>query len=410
MLSRNFFQEVTSHIDGGFRYVGYVSHHHPLVLFSKKSGEPLAALHFYSPSASTVVAERPDSNSGLQKFQGLINKDSQHFELVLTNLSSKGMINFNILRSGTFQVDSTDPGPLYGVNEINELRPYETYSVVCDQVNNRRFKLTAIQAGALSVRQDEQQAELTGNKTQGSYFYLSVVPELGEMTSDFSETVWRAANYFVIKAPYQHPLPCGYSGRPRRVMESEPQLMERGSAMRHSRVLSAPRMMIGGGEVDGRSNMMYRSRAPRPQPFQKQVEEVEVIDDDVIMDSSAAAIEYGEQVEVSSAETGKTYDYELNSPPCMIGLSVQPALQFVSSPSTLYVEELEQLINTMKNQNFQEFLSRRVFESETCCVCLEASSQVVFYICGHKATCSVCSNSLDKCPMCRERISAKLVV
>ncbi|XP_049826886.1 E3 ubiquitin-protein ligase LRSAM1-like isoform X1 [Schistocerca gregaria] len=45
-----------------------------------------------------------------------------------------------------------------------------------------------------------------------------------------------------------------------------------------------------------------------------------------------------------------------------------------------------------------------------CVVCLDRQSDIVFVSCGHMCCCSICSNPLTECPMCRSNIVQKLRV
>lgn len=47
-------------------------------------------------------------------------------------------------------------------------------------------------------------------------------------------------------------------------------------------------------------------------------------------------------------------------------------------------------------------------EDNECCVCLDATRQLVFLPCGHVCTCKTCGEPLDLCPLCRADITQKI--
>ena len=53
---------------------------------------------------------------------------------------------------------------------------------------------------------------------------------------------------------------------------------------------------------------------------------------------------------------------------------------------------------------------KRLREEKMCKICLDADAAVVFDPCGHLTTCTGCSSSLTKCPICRVRVKKKIRV
>jgi hypothetical protein len=45
-----------------------------------------------------------------------------------------------------------------------------------------------------------------------------------------------------------------------------------------------------------------------------------------------------------------------------------------------------------------------------CSVCLDGERNTMFQPCGHLSTCGTCAARLDRCPVCRAKITAKLRV
>jgi hypothetical protein len=104
-----------------------------------------------------------------------------------------------------------DPGPAYGINEVNELRQNQSYTIEADQRNNRKMILTGKTKAVKDLKTcAEKQVPLTvkdseaTEKPTGLYFYLSVVPDktCKELVDKFAEgTVWKAAPGFVRRIP-----------------------------------------------------------------------------------------------------------------------------------------------------------------------------------------------------------------
>src|SRR5439155_26253616 len=124
----------------------------PMILFSKKTGLPLAALHLRCQSnefqndtkgnrGKALFTKRPYQSNVPCDFQGIINRDGQEFELVISNLIDEGYLNFNIMKDNN-NINEVNPG---GLNQINELKPYESYAVTCDQKDNKVLVLNMIQ-------------------------------------------------------------------------------------------------------------------------------------------------------------------------------------------------------------------------------------------------------------------------
>ena len=230
-LDLKYFETLYSETFDNYEYSVIRPLGNPMILFSKIDGTPLASLHLRcqenykqkdvnNTRGRALMTKRPDSSSFKCDFQGLIDRDGQEFEFVITNLTDQGYINFNILKKDE-KVDTINPG---GLNEINELRPNESYAVKCDQADNKSLILKALVKQEktdldpeikLTVKEDEQ------NKDKlGTYFFLSVVPQIGkdEYKEKFKDTMWACSDMFCIKRKVQskkygivHPQPVPYS-------------------------------------------------------------------------------------------------------------------------------------------------------------------------------------------------------
>jgi len=84
---------------------------------------------------------------------------------------------------------------------------------------------------------------------------------------------------------------------------------------------------------------------------------------------------------------------------------------------SLSLKELEQLEDTIKStlkkieHQKQDVISRllaQIKEQKTCILCIDKDKEIVFVPCGHLCTCSVCAQSLIKCPVCRSNIQQRI--
>lgn len=199
------FQYINQYENG--KYKAYRVPENAIILFSVKTGKPLAGLTFSavnSPQITRTILCQPDNTkSNPQRFQGLINTDNQTIKLGVTNLT-KFQMNFNLMLTDE-KVNVVNPG---GINQINELRAGEHYWVEVDQnKNNTRLILASLtetmQDGskiALSVGRDEKLAKEQVVKTKGTYIYLSVVPQYDVPEKNlFEHTLWKSVDYILLE-------------------------------------------------------------------------------------------------------------------------------------------------------------------------------------------------------------------
>jgi hypothetical protein len=69
---------------------------------------------------------------------------------------------------------------------------------------------------------------------------------------------------------------------------------------------------------------------------------------------------------------------------------------------------LKEYLETLKQNQMVEFLKKKPYKSDECCICLNDLPNIIFYQCGHQCVHQECGNDLDKCPLCRKKVSAKL--
>lgn len=79
------------------------------------------------------------------------------------------------------------------------------------------------------------------------------------------------------------------------------------------------------------------------------------------------------------------------------------------SGSRFYYSVLKLSEITIVQQNIDNHLTIYENAEETeCAVCLSSPKETVFVPCGHYYCCAVCSQRLDKCPICRSVVSRRI--
>lgn len=490
-LDQSQFQSVYTQVsdDKTTTYTVYRPLGNPMILFSEVDGSPLASLRLSAQETVTqtgefkgraLITNRPDKTTdNLQMFQGLIDRTGQEIQLSITNLSNKGRINFNILRTDQ-KVTMVDPG---GLNQVNELRPYETYHVKSDQnANNASLVLNSVvhtqvdqKTGVekrvkVTLKQDEDNADTNENGAEGTYFYLSVVPEMGneELQNRFAKTYWATASLILVRSPYTAPRPSrwGY-GRLRRVNRYPNQYLggagidlggAAGAGGAGANLLNVAHDVVGAVYQDtdtpsddddleadeeedsdteeeypaavmhNRDNMVNRGR-PRPRYMRKRgakgmkkkkgrmrksTTESFLTTTDVL-DTTAAKLGHGRLITVNSAFTGAEYDYDRPSSRCVLGLSVADNINFAMVGSSPSMEEMvadaKELVKEVAEGKYIDWLqTTKLYKAEECIICMDDEERLdcVFYTCGHQCSSMECAEMVSKCPLCRSYISVKL--
>jgi len=467
-LDSQFFEYVKHQDKENARYEAYKARYarSTMVLFSKKTRSPLAALIFHAqdPGVMSLLTGRPAPPGSTEPhFQGLLNMPEQVFRFTIANLSNEGFINFNILHT-PHRVNEVDPGPAYGINEVNELRQNQAYTIPADQRTGRAMVLSGLtkinsagQQVAVSVDESESKAE----KKEGLYFYLSVVASNSSpsLVAKFAEgTVWKCTDHFVrkVNAPPVSSYRGGFGGdlgipQSYRVFAPVPQ-----ETMYRS--LSLERSGDALDELDSRS-MLLSASAGRVQTkgIKKSARETSNKrgasdsfgddEDDFVPESSAppsaaacafsmpmainvpqaasvargafssfdvgstqaGRLSYGQQEVVRSGFTGLAYAYEHPSEPTVLCLSLFPDLKFLPLPDVTAEidEEIKEWIEN-EGKALIEALTR-IYKSDVCCIDLESECDTVICQCGHQCINRANTQGLAKCPLCRGNISAMVL-
>jgi hypothetical protein len=429
--------------------------HSTLLLYSRKTAAPLAALTLTTddPACLSMFTARPAPNAASESyFQGMINMANKAFDLTISNLSDRGNINFNILRT-PYRVSSTDSGPSYGLNEVNELTPNHSYTITADQRNNRRMLLKGrtkavndpyapLQAWIVPLTVEESEQDGIAN---GLYFSLSVAPDAScpTLVNQFAEgTVWKVAPGFVRKVKVPHRPMVTHTWRPHHQRPQRFQL-ERTRAIRsygslpeapphapsspRKRREKCPLALASMKSLDDSDDMFETTRSISRRPAMKRWSDNDRVDDAVprrhsdrasmpqipgIGSTQAARLFYGEQVDVRSVATRSEYDFDKASEPTVLCMSIWEEMELLPIDICSFDEELrEQAEDYIKNrgQNMIDSLNA-VYKIHQCVVDFRFPADTIICSCGHQCLNHVNVNKVNmtNCPLCRSPISAFL--
>lgn len=402
-----------------------------MILYSAKTKIPLAALIFHpkksSPDLKCVLTARPSLSEGddTATFQGLMSKDQEVFYLSIVNLNHKGAINFNILHTPHI-VNEKDPGPAYGINEINEIYANEGYTIQADQRTGCEMKLV----GKLSDQKDEktgaqniltvQDAESKDSKQrEGTYFYLSVTgsTDCPGLVDKFREgSYWQCTNYLVRRAPaplvprHYHlnayrPAVDTRSSRP--ILTTMQNMVHRGPEVLQS--VGSSNEVLDGCSSEFMNQSIVNVSAQRRGKSQNQERKVPWLD---IGKSQVAELARGEHVDVRGSVTNLEYDYESASPVTILSLSLYPSLQlFPELSKDDMVIMCRADMKEWKECEMSEILKTiKVFKSDCCVIDQESPADTVIVQCGHQCLNQANVGNLKTCPICRGHITSLIMV
>ena len=460
----SFFERVCEKTQGNVNYEAYAAKHarSTMILYSKQTRTPLAALVLSSPHAADpnvgvqalFTARAPPTNeSESAYFQGMLNVPDQQFNFSICNLT-KDYINFNILHT-PHRVNEVDPGPSYGINQVNELKEDQVYTIPVDQRTGKTMILSGLKSSgdgtAVSVKDDEAK----GNQKSGLYFYLSVVPQIKSKIVDFFKegTEWECALGFVRKsniAPsslwrssrasaargeysargeYLDEIDFGVSRGSRasaaiacafhRADNTYPHLREESHLNLSENFYCeapAPNLLMnqeydslnmGQASTSGalvRQTFNEIDSISTQSPKRKSKSAFESVD---VGTTQAGTLKYGESIIEKVSHTNIEYDYTQASASTVVCLSIYPGMKFFPLPNMkeLLQEEIDECI---KNGGKTLLATvKKVFISDMCVIDLESPADTIIIQCGHQCVNHANTQSLNnKCPMCRKPIMA----
>lgn len=393
-----------------------------MVLYSK-NGIPIASVGLRALPSTVGAIITPRLNSPVADFQGMLNADRHCFEFIISNLTEFETIKIDIMKQN-IAVEDTDPGAAKGaLNLVNELHRFQSYAITGDQKDSRALILASLKE-QISIRQDEQVSQKTKTPTQGAYFYLAVTPREDAFGAIplFAETHWDVADFIVIR----HVVDASSSGLRGNASGHTMELCSVEDIPRRSRGVKRTEFAglessesVSYASLQSSSPVFYIPGCPisASDDFVEVRDKSEGLTANVVDNSLASTVESGERVTIRSNKTGFRYRYNVSSNVtgklCCLGLSVAPGLRFGPALTNEEIRQAAEMQIKDHRENGMRVMLRelKVYASDHCCVCLEANVGVIFYRCGHKCCCNVCSQELKdpKCPICRAHITARLV-
>lgn len=477
MLNSKYFTKVYQQQDSDYKYVCYRPKYSPMVLVSEIDGTPLASLHLLCQDyekqnddlqnrGRAIISKRPDTMNDNCQFQGLVNRDNQEIEFVITNLSGQGHINYNLLKT-----------PTERLNQINVLKPNETVVVKSDKITKKSLVLKSVtKSDGTSLTLEEDESSTKENK--GTYYHISIVPEKNkhEMCKLYEKTKWVVPDILVFKERLSRFMdmtmdltgdlniggPTGFlnlsndsGSRPRSItLESNEFIhaVERGisrevftvnNPLFEGQCITIPSNATGVLTVDNlNTNVSATNTCYNTTPVSNTInisgtnDEFEFIDAESeeeeeecfslfdmvdrnqgmnkhILTSKAATMEGGRDVQVRSNVSTITFAYHLPAENVVLGLSVQEKIEF-------YPELEQDVIKEVAQNEVKEYLDKEkesmlnridiVYESTTCMICMESDPDQVLYSCGHQCMHAKCEDfKIQKCPLCRKYVTARIV-
>lgn len=438
-----------------YQPIGY-----PLVLRSKKDDRDLASVHIVDASDNNikpVIMKLPDSNN---RYQIVFGKNDTNVCFVITNFCHEGYVKLDLMRDDRI-IDEVDPG---GINQVNEVRPYESYEIRSDFTNQNRQVIVSKKktSSGKHVKLEEDEKKSAGEKV-GDYIYLTVTPRNGvpAFKEYFKETYWVVPDYVIVHSPkpthstmaYSRSiyssgahLTMDYMSEGLAAVAAVPIHTARGSSSSFKKEECDSEESVGsaGGGLFGDDEYEESHEMPKSKSIAKMMPKFEACDTSFmakggerksrsatvsaplkvptnvaelssivssasINTSHVAGIRHGEILSVNSADTGVEYLYDLHSPKCIIGMSIIDDL-VVGSPASMDILEasgvLKEYAERLDKKLFEEI---KIFEQGSCAVCLDEKADVVLLRCGHACVCSMeCAGPLDKCPLCRVKIVGKI--
>ena len=485
-LNSNYFTKVDSHSVNGFRYETVSTRFPGATIILVPNGDPsrpIAAVSFVpnelldSPNCAVVSALMPrdsvpqrflppcDTKGFNRYFQAMMNEGDREMAFVITNLvdgntlGDRDYVKIDILKSLPPQLNLTDYVE-HGVNNVNEIRPSQSYAVRSDQTTNcRTMVLKGVrnaQGAAMSVGQiDEALRRGETLKKEENYFYINVIASQSqpEIASLLSDSTWVAADFFVRKIRISSTgflskgISRGIGFHLKSMSLDETFLEDDMSDDMDEQPLSMQQHVLSNNQDRGnRETNLEFARGTRGDrgdrgdrgisafsaavplamdrsisnnvksvraPVQQQSAWATGND---INDSQAGRITIGNRQITQIGN--KTYaDYIHTSPgeKLVLCFSVWHGMRSVPAiDRNVLLQESKLLIDdaqTTEQKILTKMLSK-TFKSDDCCICFEPNPSMVLLRCTHQCLCRNCCAQFVKntCPVCRQAVAQTLDV
>ena len=417
-------------------YYGYVPNYgHPICLYSE-DGVALAALDMrfqnkseYNNGENSFIMEIPKKNNNPQHFEGIITKNDQPIEFVITNLTGI-YLNFNISKY------SDNNNIYYGkdndnrINEVNELRPYETFEVKSDVTNeNKIMKL-------MTYKNDNNEKVLLKdaikngnivkptNTTDVMYLYISVSPQNSDtfetidkgVKNKFKNATWKCIDNFILSRKITRiPLTHTQSNLKRTFRRSSRVSAQgsdenMGTSCQSSQSSDTTQTQVCCNNDEKKTYMNITTTSNIIKEHTVKMTKINETIETVCNTASVGFICHSEETfKTETSETSINYDYENTSHPCILGLSVIENISVseieYNDVKSLLLESINSIVVNSCENYMKDII---VYNNDVCCVCLNKKPDVLFYKCGHMCVDKECSTNIKKCPLCRDNIYAKI--
>lgn len=411
---------------------------HCAVLKSLVTGKNLACVQFLYHDTRSMFPMIVQMRNSENRFQVLFpfddtneNNSARPFEIVITNLCNNGMIKIDFMKDDK-PVDKVDD-PTRGLNQVNELHPFQSYKIEADQTNKNRRIMTEIATKKVGSEKKTITVEEESNSTEkiGNYLYLTVTCQTGnkELEDNFIQTDWFTPDFVIVEEKNTF----GRFGDEREHIREERCEMyfnDDSSDLEDYDPNDSDDYGSSNSDGDKTQICLSKNRATSrsfggvkcSMQTERHLSNTTAVEQslslsDQINRSKVAKMTYGDQVLVRSGFTGKLYRYDIPSPMFTVGMSFISQdfckKQTLSKESaTASIVEYLEVVEKIKNDRYKEELKRiKTYVNDMCVICMEDNmeSGLMFFRCGHICTCSKeCAVSLDSCPMCRVTIVSKI--
>ncbi len=380
----------------------------PMILFSKIDNTPLASLHLKCQNGKALITKKHyDNDIG---FQGIVNKDNQEIELVISNLTAD-VVRFNIKKDN-----------YTNLNEIDCLSPYQSCSIKSDRDTCCALVLNSVKNKKTSTRMTVGEAE-SADTYAGTYYSLFVRPQkISKIIDKFKDTYWACVDLFCIIEGELHwniiTDPNDHACDPEDLFDIDkyiPQInntdwFEISRPGFHDTWRPLPKT-IDELRVSNNPKISYKKFKLLSKTIDKQQ------NDALIKKSYVGKVSSGRKIEVNGIPCHLQFAYEYTSAPCKIGLSIDERLVFneVEDMTETASTYMDNIIKEDKEYNVKLLNDiEKVYDSDKCVICLaekdERKLDMVYYQCGHKCCHYDCGQTLKKCPICRKNISAYIQI
>lgn len=393
----------------------------PLAVLVNKDGTPLVGIQLNCPEPARrgLITNRPDLTTDTNQFiQGLLNSEGL-FGVVITNFNTTNKVQINFNQTTSDGVTSV----VDRINQINCLKPHESYEVVSDKTTTEKFLLKCLttvkpDGSSASVTVSDDESSKTGSK--GTYWRITVFPAetmpLAER-SMFATAKWVTSDIIAIPKPKiidsDSEDECCRGVRSRDVARDgvrsrglggdDDSDSDDGCRGVRSRGIGGFRGLGGGDDgvrFRGLGGGDHRSTIP--------------IDRSIVGGSKAATVMGGGRYTEHFHTVSDVFSGVYKSESCILGLSVADGLEITGyEPATAEVNarRVQEMMDKIKSKRVNAGLGPQVFDTDVCVATGVGKPNIMLYPCGH-----CCIHGMEKakecptCPMCGTTIVARAEV